>query len=188
LASSKINIGGEAELILSAQRGDAAAVRSLYDGNGQYLPAVCSRYINSSDDMKDVLQEALIKIFSSLGTFSYRGPGSLQGWMKRIVVNESLMFLRRERSSELVFSDEKLPDLPLPKEADPDGIPVQELHKMISELPAGYRSVLNLYIFEEKSHREIAGMLGISENTSFSQYHKAKAMLAKKIIEYRNGQ
>lgn len=188
MASSKINIGGEAELILSAQRGDAAAVKSLYDGNVQYLAAVCARYVSASDDMKDVLQDSLIKIFSSLDTFSYRGPGSLQGWMKRIVVNESLMFLRKEKSSELLFSDDKLPEFPDFTEADPEGIPALELHKMIADLPTGYRTVLNLYIFEEKSHREIAALLGISENTSFSQYHKAKAMLAKKIIEYRNGQ
>ena len=82
----------EQELIKSSIRGDTDARRALYDRYVQYLSAVCSRYITGRDDVKDILQEAFIKIFRSLDGFEWRGEGSLKSWMTRIVVNECLKF------------------------------------------------------------------------------------------------
>lgn len=178
----------EAQLVRKAKSGDTAAVKSIYDNNVRYLSAVCRRYVPDDDELKDVLQEAFIKIFSNLDKFEYKGSGSLRGWMSRIVVNEALMFLRRSSKHPLLSLDDPLPDIPETEDPDVDGIPPQVLQSMVEELPPGCRTVLNLFVFEQKSHKEIAGMLGIRENSSTSQFHRAKTLLAGMIKQYRNEQ
>lgn len=178
----------EASLLRKARKGDAAAIKAIYDANVQYLAGTCRRYITSDDDIKDILQESFIRIFSSLDRFEYRGRGSLRAWMSRVVVNESLMFLRKNRLSERISLDDPLPDIPQEEDPDTEGIPPDVLMDMISKLPPGGRTILNLYVFEQKSHREIAELLGIKENSSTSQFHRAKTMLAGMIRQYRNEQ
>lgn len=178
---------GGGSLVERAAGGDAAAVKSIYDAHVRYLTAVCLRYVPSSDDAKDVLQDAFVRIFSSLGGF--RGDERvLRAWMRRIVVNEALMYLRRNNRNILVYQDGPLPDRGQDEDPEPEGIPPDVLQKMISDLPDGYRTIFNLYVFEDMSHKEIARLLGIRENTSTSQYHRAKALLAKKIKEYADEQ
>ncbi len=170
-----------------AQRGDTSAQKEIYLRYVRYLTAVCARYIIRDEDLKDVLQESFVKIFSSIGRFEYRGEGSLKAWMTRIVVNEALKFLRREDTRFTFISGRH--DLPESIDDDsPDGVeevPPEIIQEMIRSLPAGYRMVFNLYMFEEKSHREIASLLHIGESTSASQLHRAKAILARQIEEYR---
>lgn len=196
----------ELELIRKARRQDTAAIKALYDAYVQYLVAVCKSYIASDDDVKDVLQESFLKIFSSLDKFEWRGVGSLKPWMRRIVVNEALMFLRRRAKQATESLDEALgygdgagethgagTPLDVAAESEDDNpdvgaVPMSVLLGMIRDLPDGYRTVFNLYVFEEKSHREIAGLLGIGENTSYSQFSRAKSLLAKKIKEYKKKQ
>ena len=196
----------ELELIRKARRQDTVAIKALYDAYVQYLVAVCKSYIASDDDVKDVLQESFLKIFSSLDKFEWRGEGSLKPWMRRIVVNEALMFLRRTAKQVTESLDEALgygngagethgagTPLDLADESEDDNpdvgaVPMSVLLGMIRDLPDGYRTVFNLYVFEEKSHREIAGILGIGENTSYSQFSRAKSLLAKKIKEYKKKQ
>ena len=172
----------EQELIKSSIRGDADARRALYDRYVQYLSAVCSRYITGRDDVKDILQEAFIKIFRSLGGFEWRGEGSLKSWMTRIVVNEALKQIRR--NSIFYDTDIEKIDMPDEEETDIHGVPPDDIHDIIRQLPDGYRTVLNLFVFEQKSHKEIAKMLGISELTSASQYHRAKKLLKKLVKEH----
>jgi len=162
--------------------GNPRGQRELYDRYAGYLTAVANRYLADLDKVKDVLQEAFINIFRRFDSFQYRGEGSLQAWMTRIVVNGALHELR---GRQIVQPVETLPD-PLPEE-DPevDDIPLEVLQGMIEQLPDGYRTVFNLYVFEQKSHKEIAAMLGIKENSSASQYLRAKAILAREIKEYR---
>jgi RNA polymerase sigma-70 factor (ECF subfamily) len=157
-------------------------MRLLYDRYIGYLTAVCSRYVVDSAAVKDVLQDAFVKVFSKLDGFEYRGEGSLKAWMSRIVVNDSLKSLRG--AGRLKYVDE-LPDTEGEGEIEgmPD-VPVRELAEMIKSLPDGYRTVFNLFVFEKKSHREIAGLLGIKEDSSASQFFRARAMLAKKIKDY----
>ena len=178
----------ERELIKSSIRGDADARRALYDRYVQYLSAVCSRYITDRADAKDVLQEALVKIFQSLDRFEWRGEGSLKSWMTRIVVNECLKFLRDNRKLDMFVTMPELPDLPDEKDDDTEisveDVPPDVIHSMIRELPDGYRTVFNLFVIEGRSHREIAKVLGISEATSASQFHRAKKILSKRIREY----
>lgn len=175
----------EQEIVSRIVKGDISAKKYLYCQYAGYLTGVCSRYITDAEDVKDILQESFLKIFSSINAFEYRGPGSLKGWMTRIVVNESLRLLKSVCRFELIPLPDGNEDI---AEEEPDiyGIPVSELHSMIRELPIGYRTVLNLFVFEGKSHKEIAGILGIKENTSASQFHRAKNLLAEKIKKYNH--
>lgn len=159
-------------------------MRVLYDTYVRYLTAVCARYITDDDDLKDVLQEAFVRVYTAIGDFEYRGAGSLRGWLSRIVVNQALKHLRDDKMQRVPLDDqcESIAD----EAPDADDIPSDVIHRLIRELPAGYRAVFNLYVIEEYSHREISQMLRITESTSASQLHRAKALLAARIREYRN--
>lgn len=150
----------------------------LYAEFADYMAGVCLRYVPQPDDMRDVLQEALIKVFSSVGKFNYRGEGSLKAWLTRVVVNEALMFLRNKKKMMFVDSEREIPDTP---EDPPDtsGLTAEMVDEALRQLPDGYRAVFNLYAIEGRSHKEIAELLGIKPDTSASQYHRAKAMMAR---------
>ncbi len=156
-------------------------MRSFYERYAGYLTAVCSRYVVDRTNVKDILQEAFIKVFQSLDRFEYRGEGSVKAWITRIVVNDSLKYLRT--SSRLNFVDD-LPDIPEDDEPTLPQIPPAVVQEMIKALPDGYRTVFNLYVFEKKSHKEIASMLGIKEDSSASQFFRARAQLAKNVKAY----
>lgn len=175
----------EERWVRKALRGDAAATEWIYRKYVRYLSALCSRYITSDDDIKDVLQESFLKIFSSLGDFEYRGEGSLKAWMAKITLNETLKFIRGNARLNIVDIDCEAEEVIDESGMETEDIPTETLHRFIRELPDGYRTVFNLYVIEDKSHKEIASLLGIKENTSASQLHKAKAMLAQRINQYR---
>ncbi len=156
-------------------------MRKLYERYVGYLTAVCSRYVVDRAAVKDILQEAFIKIFKGLDTFDYRGEGSVKAWVTRIVVNDSLKALKA--SSRLSFVED-LPDAPEDDEPGLPQVPAAVVQEMIKALPDGYRTVFNLFVFEKKSHREIASLLGIKEDSSASQFFRARAMLAKNIKAY----
>lgn len=159
-------------------------MKILYDRHIGYMTAVCSRYVTDPDDVKDILQETFMKIFSSMDGFVWRGPGSLRAWMSRILVNDCLKFLKKNgRFDTVPLESSDFSDI----EPDVGRIPPDEIQKMIRKLPVGYRTVFNLYVFEEKSHKEISELLGIKESSSASQLHRAKAMLAGWIKEYEKG-
>lgn len=160
-------------------------MKSLYERHIGYLTAVCYRYVANEDDVKDVLQDSFVKVFSSIGSFEYRGKGSVRGWLTRIVVNESLSFLRHNNRPEQVRPDYELPDTADEEPPDFTEITPETIQQMVQQLPKGYRTVFCLYVFEQKSHREIADLLGIKADTSASQLHRAKCMLAKMIKDYK---
>lgn len=171
----------ELELLKLARSGDSNGIRSFYERYAGYLTAVCSRYVVDRSDVKDILQEAFVKIFQRLDQFEFRGEGSVKAWVTRIVVNDSLSFLRA--SSRLTFVDD-LPDVPEDDEPSLPKVPPAVVQEMIKALPDGYRTVFNLYVFENKSHKEIASLLGIKEDSSASQFFRARATLAKNIKDY----
>lgn len=175
----------EAALLRQFRAGAPDAARRLYDRYVRYLTAIATRYTGNADDTADVLQEAFIKIFAALPDFSFRGEGSLKAWVARVVLNEALRFLGQKH--RLAIADDDVERLQLPDDdtCTTDDLPADAVYDMIRTLPDGYRTIFNLYVVEEKSHREIATMLGIKENTSASQLHKAKAMLAERIRAYR---
>lgn len=176
----------EKALIESLRRGKAAAKHTLYEQFHRYLAAVCARYVRDNDMVKDLLQETFIKIYTRFDSFEYRGTGSLQAWCRRIAVNEALQYMRGlKKMAETPL--ETIGELPQPDETpDLADIPQQELLAMIRRLPDRYRTVFNLYIFEEMSHKEIASLLQIGESSSASNLHRAKALLTKWINEYRS--
>lgn len=180
---SQKEIDSEELLAELVKKGDEQAVRMLYCRSVRYLTAVCSRYICDGEDVRDVLQEAFLKILASIKSFEYRGDGSLKAWMARITLNETLKFIRN--NSRLQFVELKQEEMDkIDEEPDTEGIPPVAIHEMIRELPDGYRTVFNLYVVEGKSHKEIAELLGIKADSSASQLHRAKAMLAEKIKKY----
>lgn len=179
-------IGNEEQrLVKRLQEGDKTAAREFYTRYGGSLAGVCVRYIADEEDVKDVIQNALVHIFSHITDFKYRGNGSLEAWVVRIAVNESLKFLRTKVQYELLQPDYDVID---DSEDDPSvrDIPPDILRKMLNRLPTGYRTVLNLYVFEGKNHQEIARLLGIKKDSSASQLLRAKSMLAQMIRKYNN--
>ena len=176
----------EEELSLQCQRGDMRARHTLYERYGGALMAICLRYIGDRETAEDILHDGFLRIFQSIKQFSYQGEGSLKAWLSRVMVNEALGYLRKKNTQvqqEVLMTE--IPDVPDTEDSELDDIPRSVLMKFISELPDGYRTVFNLYVFEDKSHIKIASLLGITEHTSSSQFYRAKSLLIKKINEYR---
>ena len=177
----------EKQVFERARDGDRKAVRQLYDRYSSFLAATCARFLPDPGDQKDVLQDGFVKIFSSLDKFDYRGEGSLKAWMRQIVVNECLKVLRKRKRSVPILFEEELRDVEVEEDTGPpevEKVPAAVIHEMIKELPDGYRAVFNLFVLEEKNHKEISELLGITESTSASQLYRARMILAKKIKEY----
>lgn len=171
----------ETDLVRLVKEGNRTAMRELYDRHIRYLTGVAARYVDDGE-LHDVLQESFIKIYTAIGRFEYRGAGSLRAWLSRIVVNVALDHLRHSAKTSPFTQYEDIAQEEEPKVED---VPIEIIHRFIRELPPGYRTIFNLYVFEEQSHHEIAQRLGISESTSASQLHRAKAILAQKIKEYK---
>ena len=132
----------------------------------------------------NILQDSFVKIFSSIGSFKSKGEGAFKAWISRITVNEALMYLRKQKRCNFIEFQDHLPDIPEDAEPDIGNIPAAEIQKMIQSLSDGYRTIFNLVALEGKSHKEVAELLGITESTSASQFHRARKILAKKITDY----
>jgi RNA polymerase sigma-70 factor (ECF subfamily) len=182
-----IFIGNEEQrLVKRLQEGDKTAARVFYTRYADSIAGICARYIADDEDVKDVFQNTLVHIFSHIADFKYRGVGSLEAWVTKVVVNESLKFLRTREKREFLQLDSEVFD-EIEDEAPPlSDIPPDVIRRMLNRLPTGYRVVLNLYVFEGRSHQEIARLLGIKKDSSASQLHKAKKMLAKMIKKYND--
>ncbi len=170
----------ETDLIKACRRQDARAQQLLYERYAPTMLALCRRYVRGDQEAEDVMIHGFMTVFSKIG--SYEGRGSFEGWIKRIMINEALCWLRRNKSMYLETDIEKADREP-DYGALSDSLEVADLMKMINDLPVGYRTVFNLYAIEGYSHGEIAAMLGISENTSKSQLSRARVYLKKKLLE-----
>lgn len=176
----------ELQLLEAIRSGEREALRRLYDRYSGYAMAIGLRYLPEGDEVRDVLQDSFVRILTSIGQFNYHGEGSLKSWVSRIVSNRSVDYLREHQRFRVVSG---IPDEP-DEEEEPDvgGVPPDVLTKMIGRLPVNYRMALNLYVFEQRSHREIAQLLDIKESTSSSLFFRAKKMLARMIKDYINKQ
>jgi len=163
---------------------DKKAQRVLYKKYASSMFGICLRYCKKRAEAEDVLQEAFIKIFSNIK--SYRSDGSFEGWLKRIVVNTALNYYKSNLKRCFDESIDNMNDsnMPSTQTFDPD-ISAADLMGMINSLADGYRLVFNMYAIEGYSHKEIADMLNISENTSKSQLSRARVILQQKVLEYR---
>ena len=175
----------EKHIVSLFQKGDKYAMDKLYKEYADYLTGICARYISNEDTLKDVLQESFIKIFTKINQFEYRGKGSLKAWLTQIVINEALTQLRSTKGFNIPIHNSDLADFP-DEEPDIEDIDTNILFSFIQQLPVGYRTVFNLFVIEEKSHKEIAEILQIQPNTSASQFLRTKKLLAKMIREYKH--
>ena len=177
-------VDSEIELVEGCRAGKDSARKALYTLYARKMLAVCYRYVGDMDAAHDVLHDGFIKIFTR---FTFRGECPLEVWVNRVMVSQALDYLRREqRFSRLLVGEEQMPDIPDEATLAEAGSRLSEevLMKFVAGLPDGCRTVFNLYVFEEKSHKEIADLLHIKEHSSTSQLHRAKTMLAKRIKEY----
>jgi RNA polymerase sigma-70 factor (ECF subfamily) len=166
------------QLVQGCKRGDTVAQRTLFEKFSRKMFGVCLRYTNSKEEAEDLLQEGFIKVYQNIESFKLMG--SFEGWMRRIFVNVCLEQLRKQKVEWLgVESGVELADA----ESIMSKLNVQELLKLIRELPAGYKTIFNLFAIEGYSHKEISEELKISEGTSKSQYSRARALLIEKVNE-----
>lgn len=177
----KIYSAREQDLINGCRQGNKMAQKRLYDTYSSKMHAVCYRYVRNQADAEDILIAAFTRIFSKISQF--RDEGSFEGWIRRIVVNESLTFLRSKRAmyieTDLDHAEHQINYGHLE-----DHLAAEDLMNMISQLPDGYRVVFNMYAIDGYSHKEIATHLGISENTSKSQLSRARVYLQKMLAQY----
>jgi RNA polymerase sigma factor (sigma-70 family) len=176
LTSIKLNTSLH-EIVKGCMEKNRAAQERLYGLYAAKMYGVCLRYCKNTDEAKDILQDGFIKIFEKI--YQFKNTGSIEGWIRKIIVNTALENYRKKNNFIIL---DQFPDIKEDIEElwEPE-IPIQELHKMIQNLPARYQMVFNLYIFEEMSHKEIANALGITEGTSKSDLSRARNILQQKI-------
>ena len=171
--SIKKDVVTEKELIALCKKENRGAQKLLYDRYSPMMMGVCRRYVYNREDAEDILVEAFYKILTNIDQF--RGTGSLVGWMRRIVVNEALMFLRKRHNFSMMVEVEQTHAMTT--FSVEDELAAKDIMTLLNELPTGYRTVFNLFVLEGYKHREIAEILGISINTSKSQLILAKKRL-----------
>jgi RNA polymerase sigma factor (sigma-70 family) len=174
----------EAQLIKALSKNDAKAQRYLYDKYAARMLAICVRYLPDRMEAEDVMIEGFMKIFEKIGQF--KSEGSFEGWMRRLITNEALMQLRTKRHIEIDLDTPEAQKLPNYEHAD-QTLETEELLGLVAQLPTGYRTVFNLYAIEGYSHAEIAAQLGITESTSKSQLHRARALLQEMLVRLEGG-
>ncbi len=165
--------------------GDQLAQRKLFERYAPKMMGVCLRYTKDTEQAEDVMQDGFVKVFTKLDKYS--GEGSLEGWVRRIMVNTALDHIRKNNKFNANVSME---DVEYKVESDSDALASlmeEDLLKLIQEMPDGYRTVFNMFAIEGYSHKEIGEQLGVTENTSKSQYSRAKAYLRMKVEELEIG-
>ena len=170
----------EQKAIEGCKKQDRICQKYLFDTYSDGMLMVCMRYVKSLPDAEEMMLNGFYNFFKTIDRFIYSGQGSIGGWLKKIMVNECLMHLRK-KGLKLVIetgAGDAVVD---------DGIisrmNANEIYKLVMTLPEGYRTVFNLYVIEGYTHREIAAMLGVNEGTSKSQLSKARMQLQKMIKE-----
>jgi RNA polymerase sigma-70 factor (ECF subfamily) len=177
------------QIIQGCIEGKRKAFAALYRKYAAVMMAVCYRYSGNRPDAEDILQEGFIKVFTHIGDF--RGQGSFEGWVRRIMVNTALDHYQKvtriqyaSHMEEFSTEDDRPDEGPESGLPDNPGIPAEKLMDFIAALPHGYRTVFNLYVFEGFTHREIASATGMSENTSKTQLMKARRSLRNKVAQW----
>jgi len=163
---------------------DKAAQREFYHYFSAKMYGVCMRFAKDVDDANDMMQEGFIRVFTHIADF--RNEGSLEGWVRRTIVNTAINFYKRKLKKGNTVSIDVVAENADKSVYIIEKLSVDELLILIRELPTGYRTVFNLNVIEGYTHKEIGKMLNISENTSKSQLSRARTALQKKIIAIKN--
>lgn len=172
----------EIVLVRECIKGDRKSQHELYNLYAGKAYAICMRYASNPHDAQDMLQEGFIKVFTKIGTF--RWDGSLEGWIKRIFIHTCIEVIRK-KNRKLTFEIDHI-EVPDKELNGFEKIGMKELLSLIQGLPDGYRAVVNLFLVEGFSHKEISELVGIAESTSKSQWAKAKVLLQKQISILNN--
>ncbi|TAK37313.1 MAG: RNA polymerase sigma factor [Saprospiraceae bacterium] len=173
----------EKDLITACKKQERAAQKLLFERFAPLMLGVCRRYVKVPEDAEDVMVAGFYKVLSKIDSFT--GDGSFEGWIRRIMINESLMLLRNNQ--RIKYTEEINPNLDATEEPTiVDELSAGAILALLDELPPGYRTVFNLYVVEGYKHREIAQALGISINTSKSQLILAKNRMAE-LVKKRLG-
>ncbi len=170
----------ELDMIEGCKKGDRQAQKLLYDRFSGKMYALCCRYVKDKMEAEDVFVTAFTKILDRIDQF--KGEGSFEGWIRRVMVNESLSYLRRNKSMYIETDIEAADHEPNYDRLE-NHLEAQDLLQVISELPSGYKIVFNLFAIDGYSHKEISKQLGINENTSKSQLSRARSLLQKRLLE-----
>lgn len=168
----------ERELVHGCLKGETRSQEALYARYARRMYAVCLRYARHELEAQDLMQEGFIRVFEKLKDF--RMQGSLEGWVRRIMVHTAINHYRKKSFQPERFGLERLPESPVEAAALSD-LSVEELLGMVAQLPDGYRMVFNLFAIEGYDHAEIAALIGCGESTSRSQLAKARRMLQTMI-------
>jgi RNA polymerase sigma-70 factor (ECF subfamily) len=168
------------DLLNGCKAGNRKMQESLYQQTASKMLAVCMRYAKDRMEAEDSLQVGFIKIFERIN--EYRGEGSFEGWMRRIMVHTAIESYRKNIKSITVVSIDDVLEQPSTG-FDFNRLGMEDLLKIIQNLADGYRMVFNMYVIEGYSHKEIAEMLGISEGASKSQLSRARAVLKQEITK-----
>ncbi|HHT29482.1 MULTISPECIES: RNA polymerase sigma factor [Petrimonas] len=174
----------DSQLIAACKKQNRSAQKALYELYAPKMMAVCMRYCKDNETARDLLHDGFLQVFTQIG--SYAGKGSFEGWLRRIFVNLALENYRKEKKRLDFLNDygkenEDFLDAPEDDCLEVGDVPRQELLDIIRGMPEGYRTVFNMVVFEDMPHKEIAAMLGITENASRSQYFRAKTFLQNKV-------
>ena len=167
------------DLVVECKKGSRKAQYDLYKLYSKAMFNIALRIVNDADEAADVLQEAFIDAFRRIGDF--RQETTFGMWMKQIVINKSITALRKRKMDMISMDEANLEDLADPEQEDPEELElqVQQVRSAIQQLPDGYRVVISLYLLEGYDHEEIAHILKISENTSRTQFMRAR----RKLVE-----
>ncbi len=175
------NKTSETDLLNGCLQGDRLAQKCLYEKYAPKMYIVCCRYLKDPMEAEDALVTAFMRIFEKLGQF--KGEGSLEGWMKTIIIREALTTLRKNKN-QFYGSEGEIQDLHIEDPHHYDQLENEDLLKIIQDMPAGYRAVFNMYAMDGYTHKEIADQLGISENTSKSQLSRARKFLQDVLAKH----
>ena len=170
----------EEALVKACKKGDPKGQQRVYETYSPKMFGICFRYVHNDYEAEEIMIEGFVKVFDKINTFKLEG--SFEGWIRRIMVNQSLMYLRSNKNSQLQTSYDHVLYEPEPEQFRTD-LETQDLLKLIEKLPLGYRTVFNLYAIEGYSHAEIAKRLGITESTSKSQLSRARVILQNAVME-----
>lgn len=171
----------EESLIKKCASGDSLAQKTFYEKFAGKMMGVCLRYAKDYEEAQDVMQDAFIKIFGKLA--DYEKKGSLEGWIRRIVVNTALDSYRKNKKHQQNVAVDTVDYLLENKTFIIEELNADDLLAVIKTIPAGYQMVFNLFAIEGYSHREIAEKLNITESTSKSQYSRARKLLRDLLVK-----
>jgi RNA polymerase sigma-70 factor (ECF subfamily) len=171
------------QLLKECKKGSVTAQKYLFDRYSKRFFLLCRRYLKTNEQAEEALMTAFLKIFHSLPGFSYLNDAAAIGWMQKLVVNECLQELRKKQAF-LVVAEELADEHPSGDDVLAS-MSATEIYQLVTQLPTGYRTVFNLFVMEQVSHKEIARLLNITEGTSKSQLNKARQML-QQLIQQQN--